>query len=80
MITGQEQRGGLMLTEHDIETISDHGIPEAEARRQMDLFRRPPPYVELARPCTLGDGILSLDEEGLSVSASGPSARKSPGG
>ncbi|MBI5244027.1 MAG: DUF4301 family protein [Elusimicrobia bacterium] len=55
-----------MLSERDIEKIYQHGIPEAEARRQLEVLRRTPPYVELDRPCRVGDGILSLSEEDLS--------------
>jgi hypothetical protein len=36
------------------------GIDPGEAERQLELFRHPPPPVRLARPATVGDGILRL--------------------
>ncbi|MFA6092053.1 MAG: DUF4301 family protein [Elusimicrobiota bacterium] len=54
-----------MLTERDVEAVREHGIPEAELRRQLEFFQKPPAYAELDRPCTPGDGILTLDDETL---------------
>ncbi|HAH08215.1 MAG TPA: DUF4301 domain-containing protein [Elusimicrobia bacterium] len=52
-----------MYTERDLEKIRKHGLSDAEAYRQAELFTRPPVYADLLRPCTPGDGIRQLDEE-----------------
>lgn len=52
-----------MFTERDLEKIRKHGLSEAEARRQAELFARPPVHADLVRPCVPGDGIRQLDEE-----------------
>ena len=52
-----------MFTPADIEQLQAHGISEAEARRQMALFARPPKPMRLLRPATVGDGVLRLDAD-----------------
>ena len=37
------------------------GIDPQEASRQIDLFQNPPPFADLVRPATLGDGIRKLN-------------------
>lgn len=50
----------ISLSATDLHQIEEHGLTEAEARRQLALLQSPPPPVRLARPATPGDGILSL--------------------
>ncbi len=46
----------------DREQLAARGIDEAEARRQLALVAAPPGYARLERACTVGDGIVRLDE------------------
>ncbi len=46
----------------DLRQLERHGIDEQEARRQLELFRRPPAWTDIVRPCTPNDGVLVLDE------------------
>jgi hypothetical protein len=50
------------FTDADRAALAARGVPEAEARRQLALLASPPDPVVLDRPCTVGDGILVLDE------------------
>lgn len=38
------------------------GITEAQARAQIEVFRRASCFIRLQRPCTLQDGVRKLDE------------------
>jgi hypothetical protein len=38
------------------------GLSPKEATRQVELFRNPPPYTRVLRPCRPGDGIRSISE------------------
>lgn len=49
------------LSPRDLEQLAAHGVPPAEAGRQLALLAAPPPPMRLLRPCTVGDGILRLD-------------------
>lgn len=55
---------GELFTERDLRQLSEMGIRREEAARQVELFRNPPPYTRVLRPCTPGDGIrsISVDE------------------
>ncbi len=50
------------LTADDQRCLAERGIGLDEARRQLRLLRHPPPSIVLDRPCTVGDGIVRLDE------------------
>jgi hypothetical protein len=64
------------LDEADLEHLAAAGIDRAEAARQLALLASPPPPARLARPCTVGDGILRLDEARLEqLEARGRAAR-----
>jgi hypothetical protein len=59
-----------LFQEADIRQMADLGIAPEEAARQIELFRNPPPYTRVLRPCTVGDGIRQLfpsDHAGLLV-------------
>lgn len=47
----------------DLSQMAGMGIQPAEARRQIELFRNPPPFTRVLRPCRLGDGIRTLPKE-----------------
>lgn len=49
-----------LFTDCDLRQMAELGIPPEEAMRQIELFRNPPPYTRVLRPCTPGDGIRSF--------------------
>ena len=51
------------FTDSDLEQLGQRGISTEEAARQLRLFSDPPGYVDLARPCTVGDGIVRLEAD-----------------
>uniref|UniRef100_A0A7C3SHS1 DUF4301 family protein n=1 Tax=Desulfobacca acetoxidans TaxID=60893 RepID=A0A7C3SHS1_9BACT len=51
------------FAESDWQQLASRGISEAQVREQLRFFAKPAFYVELARPCTLGDGIRRIPEE-----------------
>jgi hypothetical protein len=56
---------GLMTvrwTDSDREELARRGIRVEEAERQIETLRRPPRAIELDRPATTGDGIVSIDD------------------
>lgn len=52
-----------IFTASDVQQIEEHGLSVREVLRQLELFRRPPAYLKLHRPCTVGDGIRVLTED-----------------
>ncbi len=48
------------FTPADLAQLAAHGIPAAEAGRQLAQLRRGQAWTTLARPCTPGDGIRTL--------------------
>lgn len=51
----------ISWTTDDLNQMKALGVDPAEASRQIELFRNPPPFAELVRPATLGDGIRRLN-------------------
>jgi hypothetical protein len=49
-----------LFSPRDLRQMSGMGIAPAEAARQVALFRNPPPFTRVLRPCRPGDGILSI--------------------
>jgi Domain of unknown function (DUF4301) len=49
-----------LLSPRDLRQMSEMGITPEEAARQVALFRNPPPFTRVLRPCRPGDGILSI--------------------
>ncbi len=47
-------------TPTDLKQMKSLGIDPEEASRQLELFRNPPPFIELERPARIGDGIRRL--------------------
>jgi hypothetical protein len=60
--TWEPHQRRFMLTAEDIEQLRAHGIRSEEAERQLRLLRDPARYLDLARPCRVGDGVVRLDE------------------
>jgi len=54
-----------LFGERDLDQMERLGISPEEALRHVELFRNPPPYTRVLRPCSLGDGIRAIlpDEE-----------------
>ena len=48
-------------TPRDLQRFARHGVSVDEMERQLQLFERPPYFLHLDRPCTVGDGIRPLD-------------------
>lgn len=51
---------GTVFTEKDFEQIRKRGMNDDMVLSQMDAFKQGFPFARLERPCTLGDGIVSL--------------------
>ncbi|HYL06257.1 MAG TPA: DUF4301 family protein, partial [Thermoanaerobaculia bacterium] len=49
-----------LFSERDLDQMERLGITPEEALRHVELFRNPPPYTRVLRPCTLGDGIRAI--------------------
>ena len=52
-----------IFNDGDLRQIEGHGLTLEEVRRQLELFRMGPPYLNLLRPCTPGDGISVIGRE-----------------
>ena len=54
-----------LFSPRDLRQMAELGIPPEEALRQVELFRNPPPFTRVLRPCRPGDGIrrLAADDE-----------------
>ncbi len=55
--------GQGIFTDEDLRQIEGHGLGVEKVLKQLDLFKMPPPYLKLLRPCTRGDGIKVIDQE-----------------
>jgi hypothetical protein len=51
-----------LFTGADLRQMAKLGIAPDEAMRQIELFRNPPPFTRVVRPCTPGDGIRMIFE------------------
>ena len=51
-----------LFTDADLRQMAKLGIAPEEAMRQIELFRNPPPFTRVVRPCTPGDGIRMIFE------------------
>src|SRR5438067_3979740 len=52
-----------MFEAADLAQLAAHGIEPAEAVRQLAMLARPAAWVDLDRPCTVGDGLETLTAE-----------------
>ena len=55
--------GQYTFTDNELKQINSHGLTVSEVQKHLDIFKMPPPYVRLLRPCTLNDGIKVIDRE-----------------
>jgi len=55
--------GKGFFTDKDLRQIEGHGLTINEVYRQLDLFKMPKPFLKLAGPCTVGNGIMVFDRE-----------------
>lgn len=46
----------------DLRQMAEQGIDPAEALRQIELFRKPPPFARVLRACRVGDGIRTISK------------------
>ncbi len=53
----------VQFSEQDQEVILREGLTEEGVLKQLDVFKRGVPHVNLLRPCTVGDGIVSIAGE-----------------
>lgn len=51
-----------LFTPADLSQMARLGIAPAEALRQIELFRNPPPFTRVLRACRVGDGIRALSK------------------
>ena len=51
------------FTERDLKQIESQGLSESQILEQILFFTKPTFHVELARACTLGDGVRTIPEE-----------------
>ncbi len=52
-----------LLTEKDRIQLKRLNIREEDIEWQINMFKKGTPYVQLVRPCTVGDGIVKLSEK-----------------
>ncbi|MDY6845021.1 MAG: DUF4301 family protein [Thermodesulfobacteriota bacterium] len=52
-----------IFSPNDIKQISTLGITEEQVRLHIDFFRKKPSYLKLNRPCTIGDGIRTIQKD-----------------
>jgi hypothetical protein len=51
---------GDYFSDEEIRQIREHGLTEAQVREQIQRFRTGATPIRLNRPCTAGDGIISI--------------------
>ncbi len=51
---------GAVFHEKDLQQIAAQGTTVAQVQEQIETFRRGLPFLQLERPCTVGDGITVL--------------------
>lgn len=54
-----------MLTKEDISQIEEKGITIKEIDRQIELFKKGVPYVNILKPATVNDGILQFSDDDI---------------
>src|SRR3954463_9588099 len=67
-----------LFSARDLRQMAGLGLAPEEAARQVELFRNPPPYTRVLRPCRPGDGIrtLTLADHDDSLGLFGGAARR----
>ncbi len=57
----------MIFTKRDIEQISSRGSNLEEIEKQLTYFKKGFPFLKVLRPATIGDGIIRLDAEKVSL-------------
>lgn len=60
MIEQQEQR---VYTNSDRKHFEQHGLTANDVSGQIEQFKNGKKYLNLARPCTIGDGIIQIQDD-----------------
>ena len=55
--------GQHVFSDKDLKQISNHGLTVSAVQKHLDMFKMPPPHLDLLAPCTPGDGIKVIDQE-----------------
>lgn len=55
----------FVFNEGDVKEIEARGITTDKISEQIEIFKKGFPFCRLLRPCTIDDGITSLDEDDL---------------
>ncbi len=50
------------FSDEDLRQIRNHGLTINAVQRHLDLFKTPPPYLNLLGPCTISDRIKVVDQ------------------
>tara|TARA_B100000315_G_scaffold258949_1_gene312907 strand:+ start:4073 stop:5653 length:1581 start_codon:yes stop_codon:yes gene_type:complete len=50
-----------VFTQSDIQHFTLHGLTEDQIQAQFKILKNDIPHVNINRPCTIGDGIMTLD-------------------
>lgn len=59
----------ITFDENHIEQIEKHGLAVEKVQKQIEIFEKGAPYVDLDRPCTVRDGIQRLNAEEINAYA-----------
>jgi hypothetical protein len=59
-VISADARTGDLFSPRDLRQMAAMGVAPEEAARQVELFRNPPPYTRVLRPCRPGDGIRAI--------------------
>lgn len=51
----------MRFTSHDLQRLSESGISKEQVLAQIESFRKGFPFINLVRPCTVGDGLTTID-------------------
>ena len=62
MLVGAVTATHTIFSPADLAQLAGRGITQEEAAAQVALLRTPPAAIVLDRPCTVGDGIVVLEE------------------
>lgn len=69
----------MQWSDADRAQIAAREMTIEEVERQIDLLRRPPPPLELLRPCSIGDGIRTLPAAELAAAGAANEAARRRG-
>jgi len=54
------KKGYYLFSKKDIEQITSMGLSNPDVERQLAIYSQGPRYLQLERPCTVGDGIRAV--------------------